>query len=436
MKGFRFAALSVVLLLIGSPISAENKNNKEVSQIQEAIQARESSQLGRLIRKFAGKNVSLDELAEIASQTGYVPLANATRAAIKLSPKQDELGLTTGEFLESALFIETNLAAFIEKQKYYLPATETHLATTIEYDPETKRSFINLIGKKAFVGEGKTKKVTKAIFYNSSSPEIVARLEQSEDMEEELQLMKQLQGLPGLYNILGATGHSSEGKIFATSYTTLYSPGAFIDALDNGYEFSLYEKAKIAFDLLQGLEALHARGLVHRDLHLKNYFLDVSEGEVNKRKVTAVIADFGRMRHVSKTKGLSPQANPNFTAPEGLLQSQLKGDDYLATDVYALGMTLHRLLLGTMPKWKGSKYVSDKVTPEKERYQAMVAEIDRETMNRRAVLSTQAKIRHLTAEEQFEALILRMLDPDHKKRGTASDHRREMKRVLNQTYPK
>lgn len=344
--------------------------------------------------------------------------------------------MTTGEFLEAALFIETDLQASIEKKKYYFPKEETQLSVTIEYDPETKKSFMNLSGKKANIDKGKTKTVTKALLYDHSDPEMVARLEQSENMDEELEFMKKLKGLKGLYNLIGTTTHTSAGKNFQTAYTTLYSPGALIRALDNGYEFSLHEKAKIAFDLLQGLDELHSRDIAHRDLHLKNYFLDVSKGEVNQREIKAVIADFGRMQNLSHAKGVAPQGNPKFSAPEGLFKKMLKGDDYLATDVYALAMALHRLYYGKMPKWDLDKYLSDEKSPENERYKAAVHEIERELAKRKKVLEVQATIRPLSPEEQFEALILKMLDPNPKKRGSAKENRKAMKRILDQTYPK
>jgi protein kinase-like protein len=93
-----------------------------------------------------------------------------------------------------------------------------------------------------------------------------------------------------------------------------------------------------------GLDAIHAAGLVHRDVKPANVLL--SGGEAAEH---AYITDFGVARNVSTESGLTQTGRfvgtLDYVAPE-----QISGDAVDArVDVYALGCLLFKLLTGEVP---------------------------------------------------------------------------------------
>lgn len=100
-----------------------------------------------------------------------------------------------------------------------------------------------------------------------------------------------------------------------------------------------FRAKNIFFDVVLGLEFLHARNVIHRDIKLDNILLS--------DKFRAKIADFG----ISK---INPPGNllyeqcgtPAYLAPEIIKN---KGYTGFATDIWSLGVLLHTLLLGKVP---------------------------------------------------------------------------------------
>ena len=89
----------------------------------------------------------------------------------------------------------------------------------------------------------------------------------------------------------------------------------------------------------QGIDALHASGLVHRDIKPANILLD---GD------TAYVTDFGLAKDSQASNLTRPgQAlgSLDYMAPE-----QIRGEEVsAATDIYALGCVIHECLTGTPP---------------------------------------------------------------------------------------
>src|SRR6185436_14865018 len=89
----------------------------------------------------------------------------------------------------------------------------------------------------------------------------------------------------------------------------------------------------------EGIDMLHASGLVHRDIKPANILVD---GD------TAYVTDFGLAKDSQASNLTRPgQAlgSLDYMAPE-----QIRGEDVsAATDVYALGCMIHECLTGTPP---------------------------------------------------------------------------------------
>jgi Protein kinase domain len=102
--------------------------------------------------------------------------------------------------------------------------------------------------------------------------------------------------------------------------------------------------AELIAQVGSGLDAIHAAGLVHRDVKPANVLLAGGEGAGH-----AYITDFGVARNVSTESGLTQTGRfvgtLDYVAPE-----QISGGEIDArTDVYALGCLLFKLLTGEVP---------------------------------------------------------------------------------------
>jgi tetratricopeptide (TPR) repeat protein len=96
----------------------------------------------------------------------------------------------------------------------------------------------------------------------------------------------------------------------------------------------------IAVQMLAGLQAAHAKNIIHRDVKPDNVLLD-EQGGVR-------LVDFGIAKFAGATKLTQTGASvgtPLYMSPE-----QVKGDEVGAwSDVYAVGVVLYEMLSGTPP---------------------------------------------------------------------------------------
>jgi hypothetical protein len=101
------------------------------------------------------------------------------------------------------------------------------------------------------------------------------------------------------------------------------------------------EAARIAMKVASALEYLHARGIVHRDLKSSNVIV-LGDGQVK-------LLDFGTARLLHTREALTDPGEFvgtfHYASPE-----QLSGGEILpASDLYALGVLLYRMLTGRRP---------------------------------------------------------------------------------------
>jgi O-acetyl-ADP-ribose deacetylase (regulator of RNase III) len=107
----------------------------------------------------------------------------------------------------------------------------------------------------------------------------------------------------------------------------------------------------------QGLHSIHQAGVVHRDVKPANLFL--------RGNGTTTVGDFG-IAIPAKARG-GPAGTPYFMAPEQWLKAPMDR----RVDIYALGVTAHLLLTGTLPfdadvpDKHGQAHVKKSYTPPK-----------------------------------------------------------------------
>ncbi len=116
------------------------------------------------------------------------------------------------------------------------------------------------------------------------------------------------------------------------------SGGSLQDRIDKG-EVKITDMAHILTRVASALDAAHEKGIIHRDIKPSNILFD-STGE-------AFLSDFGIAKSKSFTddEGEWLVGTPAYMSPE-----QVQGQDVDGrSDVYALGVTLYRLLTGQLP---------------------------------------------------------------------------------------
>jgi serine/threonine protein kinase len=116
--------------------------------------------------------------------------------------------------------------------------------------------------------------------------------------------------------------------------------GTLGDMIERDGKVSLGTATCVCREAASGLDALHAQGLIHRDVKPANILLD-TEG-------TAYITDFGLAKDTQGSLLTRPgQAlgSLDYMSPE-----QIRGEEVTAaTDVYALGCVMWECLLGKPP---------------------------------------------------------------------------------------
>ena len=93
------------------------------------------------------------------------------------------------------------------------------------------------------------------------------------------------------------------------------------------------------YQLINGLESIHKKGLVHRDLKPENLL-------INKNNILKII-DFGLSNYYDGKKLLSTFCgSPSYTSPEMLTKEEYDG---FMADIWSTGIVLYTMLCGCLP---------------------------------------------------------------------------------------
>lgn len=107
------------------------------------------------------------------------------------------------------------------------------------------------------------------------------------------------------------------------------------------------EACAIMISALEGLDAAHRAGVVHRDVKPGNLFLPRRAADASSPR--CVVLDFGIAKVLGapggRTTASSVLGTPRYLAPEQILDGRIDA----RTDVYAAGLTLFEMITGRAP---------------------------------------------------------------------------------------
>ena len=104
--------------------------------------------------------------------------------------------------------------------------------------------------------------------------------------------------------------------------------------------------------VLRALDALHTKGLIHRDISPDNIFL-LKDGNTK-------LIDFGSVRNYEDGSEMSTILKHRFAPYE---QYQSRGNQGPWTDIYALSVTIYYALTGKLPQRASDRMLEDKTIP-------------------------------------------------------------------------
>ncbi len=134
-------------------------------------------------------------------------------------------------------------------------------------------------------------------------------------------------------SVYGAAVHDGRAGL----WMELIRGTSLADVLTQHGPFHATDVRAIGLDLCHALAAVHRHGLIHGDIKLENVMREISG--------RTVLMDFGAASDVDRAPSAVISGSLHYLAPE-VLGGQSPS---VASDIYALGVLMHRLLTGEYP---------------------------------------------------------------------------------------
>lgn len=113
------------------------------------------------------------------------------------------------------------------------------------------------------------------------------------------------------------------------------------DVIDTKRNLGLEETCYIISQLLDALDELHTRGIIHRDVKPQNiYLLPDSTVKLGDFGISIFVSEVSNINEVNKIIG-----TPQYMAPELAMGKKAS----FLSDIYAVGITFFELLVGSVP---------------------------------------------------------------------------------------
>jgi predicted nucleic acid-binding Zn-ribbon protein len=202
-------------------------------------------------------------------------------------------------------------------------------------------------------------------------------------------------------------GETEEGELYLVME---YLVGVSLSSEIARGPFPLARTVDVLEQMCAALARAHDLGVVHRDLKSDNIMLIVRGG----RKDSVKILDFG-LAHLARDPRLAPKGAV-FGTPEYMSPEQARGEEAgPKSDLYALGILFYEMTTGQLP-FKSS---------------------DRETLLEMQRNAPAARPRQLRPDVNptAEAITLRLLEKDPRKRFMDAHHLQEELKALQRSLP-
>jgi len=345
-------------------------------------------------------------------------------------------------FVETCITAEYTLSQgakdITERMEYY-KKKNTGLPFSFVVDYTSKEYTILLKKESRLQAQGVDKKVRHAVNIQKLGQEqkeskltlfvqAITRNDVKQIPKTELDYYKEFKGQRGIVQIHSTFNYLSTKKGQVRRFYFQVAHGSDFEHFNvrENKENRLSNKNLMAAceDIGYGLQAIHNKGFVHRDIKLGN--LLISE---TKDGVKACICDLGSMLPKGATRNEFTffYATELNTPPEMLKMEADICDQYRqASDMYALGIALHQLHIGELPwieKWKEmlvGKVDYDLLKDEQEKIRDKLSEI--------------AERKDANFESAFMYIIYKLLDPNPATRMTADQYLLAIKN-LKQQFP-
>ncbi len=149
---------------------------------------------------------------------------------------------------------------------------------------------------------------------------------------------------PAVVTVYGVAHHTWDGRemdLLVMERILGVSLDQFLARRDAGHAISVADALDILTSLADGLAAVHAAGIAHRDVKPANIML------APKNRV--VLTDFGIfLAEIEVNEVPVRTGTPEYMAPEAIAGAVVRGGGHLA-DVYAFGVVAFELLTGRRP---------------------------------------------------------------------------------------
>jgi len=189
----------------------------------------------------------------------------------------------------------------------------------------------------------------KEVAIKSISRLKIRTVQDQEEVDREIAIMRHLAGHPNIVNILQVY----EDKSYIHIVMELCKGGELFDQIINKGHYSEKEAASLVRTMLYVIQHMHDLGVVHRDLKPENFLLSLSDnsepaGAANAKKGNEAVIkaiDFGLSTFISPQEKLKDCVGSSYyIAPEVLRRSY--GHE---ADIWSAGVILYILLCGSPP---------------------------------------------------------------------------------------
>jgi serine/threonine-protein kinase len=141
-------------------------------------------------------------------------------------------------------------------------------------------------------------------------------------------------------NVMKVYSDEKRAKIYMVME---WCPGRLLRTiLDEDGQIPQERILRIACEVLEALEYIHANGVVHRDLKPENIMVDEND---HIKLIDFGIAGDTESRRLTYANFTATLGTPNYIAPEQVKGK--RGDG--RTDIYAMGIILYEMLTGKLP---------------------------------------------------------------------------------------